>query len=147
MTIKEQVEQFKRECKSYKFYCSRLEDVKLALEDNRAKLEGVSSPHFKEVVIENGPTNSDREQRKLELLERKDKLDKEYNHWSGRITHIHEVFSWMPERDSCMAEDLLLKGYSKYKIAEKYGYSWTYIHQKIDDIIAKSLKKGKTSNQ
>ena len=145
ITIKEQVEQFKRECKSYKFYCNRLEDVKLALEDNRVKLEGVSSPHFKEVIIENGPTNSDREQRKLELLERKDKLDKGYNRWSERISHIHEVFSWMSERDGCMAEDLLLNNFSKYKMSKKYNYKENYIYQKVETIIARALKM-KTSD-
>ena len=141
ITIKEQVEQFKRECKSYKFYCNRLEDVKLALEDNRVKLEGVSSPHFKEVIIENGPTNSDREQRKLELLERKDKLDKEYSRWLERIAYINGVFNNMSEKDRSIAEDLLLKQLHISKVAVKHDYACYYVYQKVDTIIARALNK------
>ena len=76
ITLKDEIEQFKRDLRSYTYHQKKVLEIEDKLEDLAVKMQGISSPAFKEVVCENSDPYKDR---RVELMCEEGELVKERN--------------------------------------------------------------------
>ena len=137
LTEKDKIEHFKRECLSMRYYQGKLQETNEKLEEISVRLSGVSSPAFKEVVLENA-RNSNRETRILQLMMEEDELRKERDYWKEHIRFVEESLSRIEEPlDRQLIYDLFINRKKKHKeVARKYYLNRQNMYKKVDKIIS-----------
>ena len=95
VTSKEMSEQFRRDLKSLNYYKAKLDDVNCELEGLNVKLQGVSSPGIKDVIIENKDPYKNRI---LELIYQEEEKRKERDLLKYNIQQIEAKLNSLPKK-------------------------------------------------
>lgn len=142
LTEKDKIEHFKRECLSMRYYRGMLQETNDKLEEIAVRLAGVSSPAFKEVVLENA-RNSNRETRILQLMMEEDELCHEQEYWEAQIAYVESLLNDIKNSsDRQLIVDLYVdKRISFRELANEKNYSLSSMHRKIKAIIKRAINK------
>ena len=143
LTEKDKIEHFKRECKSMKYYRGMLQETKDKLEEISTRLEGVSSPAFKEVVLENVGKGCNYDSKILALMLEEDTLCKELELWEAQIRYVEELLRKIKNpTDKQLIIELLVDRTMTYRDAAKiYNYSLSSMHRRVNLIIKRVIYK------
>ena len=142
LTEKDKIEHFKRECLSMRYYRGKLQETNEKLEEISVRLSGVSSPAFKEVVLENA-RNSNRETRILQLMMEEDELCHEQEYWEAQIAYVEKLLSKIKnQNDRQLIIDLYVDKKITFRdLANKYNYSLPSTHRRIKAIIKRAIRE------
>ena len=111
------------------------------IEELRSEMTGISSPAFKEVLIENaGDPYKDK---KLAMIVEISRKEEEKKSFEIRVKWIDAVFDGMEEKKRNIAFSILVLGANAENVAFNEGYSKQNIYKIIDSAIKKSILKMK----
>ncbi len=141
LTIRDRVEQFKRELKSYDFYKKMVQECNEKLEELATQMDGVSSPIVKDVIYENAGDPYRKDSRILELMIEEEKMIDERQMYIDRIMSIDEKLLKIPNKaEKKMVENVLIKRLNHEKVAADNGYaSRSGMYKRIDKVIEQIL--------
>lgn len=138
LTEKDKIEQFKRDLRSYTYHQKKAMEIDEKLEELSVKMQGVSSPSTKEIILENACNPYG--ERKLELLMEEGELVKERNKHLAEIQRIDEALRLMEKEE----RDILIQVYIekvRYEIvANKKNLSRAKLFRDINQSISNLLK-------
>lgn len=119
ITSKENCEQFRRDLKSLNWYKSKLEEINDQLLELAVKMQGVSSPVAKDVVIEN---KNPYQNNLVELIMQEELLVIRRDNLTYTIKQIETKLNELPEdiREICI--ELYIKGRNAENVAAESGY-------------------------
>ena len=119
ITSKENCEQFRRDLKSLNWYKSKLEEINDQLLELAVKMQGVSSPAAKDVVIEN---KNPYQNNLVELIMQEELLVIRRDNLTYTIKQIETKLNELPEdiREICI--ELYIKGRNAENVAAESGY-------------------------
>lgn len=137
ITSKDSVEQFKREMKSLNYYKLKIAEAELELESLATIMHGVSSPSFKDVIIENN--RNPYHNNFIELMEEEDKLIKEKSMYKRLADIIESKMNKMDKLLLDMCNELYIKRRNHDNVALDHGYNsrqgmYKAINKEIDKI-------------
>ncbi len=141
ITVKDKVEQFKRDCKSYKVLIKNLVECDERLIEIANKLQGVSSVSPKGVIYEN--CGDPYKERKNEWLVLEDEVLKDKNAYEVIIKKVDKVLMMIdnPVDRNLIKDRLIDKMYYK-KIVDKYSYyDISAIDKHIDSVLIGIFKE------
>lgn len=121
------------EIKSYNYLIKCIEDCNLNLERISTEIQGVSSPAFKDVILEN--KSNPYHDRKLELMEEETKYINERNDYIKRVKYVDKYLLKLNSNDYNMIFDLWIKRNRVDDVADKYHYSIKGMYKKITSSI------------
>lgn len=107
ITLKDEMEQFKRDLRSYTYHQKKALEIEEKLEDLAVKMQGLSSPAFKEVIYEN--TSNPYKDRKLELMCEEGELVKERNFHLLEIKRLDDALRLIDEEKRKILVDIYIK--------------------------------------
>lgn len=141
LTEKDKIEHFKRECKSMRYYRGMLRETEDKLEEIAVKLAGVSSPAFKEVVLENAGSGCNRESKILALIVEEENLCKEREYWKEQIRNVVRMLNRIEDpTDRMLIQDLFVDRKITFREAAKmYNYSRSNLHRKVNEAIKNAI--------
>ncbi len=99
LTIRDRVEQFKRELKSYDFYKKMVQECNEKLEELATQMDGVSSPIVKDVICENAGDPYRKDSRILELMIEEERVIDERQMYINRILDVDKKLMLISESD------------------------------------------------
>lgn len=139
ITIKDKVEQFKRDCKSYNYFVKMIIDCNERLEVLKHKSLGVSSIAPKEVIYEN--CGNPYIERKNSLNTSIDEVLLERKSYELSNNNVDKVLLMIDPVDRNMIKDRLINKRYYRHIADKYGYNdISAIDKHIDSVLLKVFK-------
>lgn len=131
----EKVNQFIRDLRSCDYYCRMIMEYNLKLEEVAYRLQGVSSPHVKEVIYENaGDPYSN--VAKLELMEIETNLTRERQVYIDRIRHCEKIEAIDSFDDKNIVIDLYVVKMQYDQVSRKYNYSRSTMFDKAKKAIS-----------
>lgn len=136
ITEKDKIEQFKRDLRSYNYYLGMIEECNVQLMAIAVKLQGVSSPSIKDVVLENaGNPYSDN---RIGLMMEEGKIIDERNKWLSEVKRLDEMIAKIDLKYKKLILDLYVekKNHDKVAIENYIGRANMY---KVVDKEIKSL--------
>ena len=138
MQIKEQLVYFNIEARSY-IYLQRLKvQLEEEIEELRGKIVSVSSPPVKDVVLENAADPY--MDKKLRLIDERDRKQKELESTILRITWVDEVLDRMKDgQKRSLIISVLILGADAEKAAYSSGYSRSSFYRMMNGEICRSL--------
>lgn len=141
MKLKEKCVYFKREARNYIYMQKMIPILEEEIEALRSEMTGISSPVFKEVLIENaGDPYKDK---KLAMIVEISRKEEEKKSFEIRVKWIDAVFDGMEEKKRNIAFSILVLGANAENVAFNEGYSKQNIYKIIDSAIKKSILKMK----
>jgi len=135
----ERVNQFIRDLRSCDYYCRMIMDYNLKLEEVSYRLQGVSSPHAKDVIYENASdpySNAD----KLELMEEETKLTKERQTYIDRIEECNVIEAIEDEAMRYLIIDLYVIKMRYADLEKKYNYGRSGIFKRAHKVLGELFK-------
>lgn len=111
------------------------------IEELRSEMTGISSPAFKEVLIENA--SDPYKDKKLAMIVEISRKEEEKKSFEIRVKWIDAVFDGMEEKKRNIAFSILVLGANAENVAFNEGYSKQNIYKIIDSAIKKSILKMK----
>lgn len=136
ITSKENCEQFRRDLKSLNWYKSKLDEINDQLLELDVKMQRVSSPAVKDVVIENkNPYQSNI----LELMLQEEILIKQRDNLKYTVDQIEKKLNALPKRIRRICIELYINGRNAENVATEAGYvhkisMYRSINKEIDKI-------------
>ena len=106
ITLKDEIEQFKRDLRSYTYHQKKVLEIEDKLEDLAVKMQGISSPAFKEVLCENSDPYKDR---RVELMCEEGELVKERNFHLLEIKRLDDTLRLIDEEKRKILIDIYIK--------------------------------------
>lgn len=141
MKLKEKCVYFKREARNYIYMQKMIPILEEEIEALRSEMTGITSPSFKEVLIENaGDPYKDK---KLAMIVEISRKEEEKKSFEIRVKWIDAVFDGMEEKKRNIAFSILVLGANAENVAFNEGYSKQNIYKIIDSAIKKSILKMK----
>ena len=141
MKLKEKCVYFKREARNYIYMQKMIPILEEEIEELRSEMTGISSPDFKEVLIENaGDPYKDK---KLAMIVEISRKEEEKKSFEIRVKWIDAIFDGMEEKKRNIAFSILVLGANAENVAFNEGYSKQNIYKLIDSAIKKSILKTK----
>lgn len=137
ITNKERVEQFKRDCRSYRYYQKCINECNQHIEMLDVKLTGLSSPNGNQgPKCENATRPST-----LEIIMEQDKWIQKRNDFVKKIDEIDRMIKKIVDpTDKMMVIDLLIYPKSKEYLLNTYYYSnLSHIHRHVNGVLKKII--------
>ena len=135
MDLKDEVEQFKRECRSIKYLKRKQRELEEKIEELDHALNGVKSPSLSE------PRGTSSNSSKLILLAKKDELNHELSLILERLNNVYYVLEHIEdELEKQLVIDLWIEKQDYRKVARRYGYEDTAVYKKAKSIIKKAIR-------
>lgn len=137
VTIKDKVEQFKRDCKSNDYYTKMVLDCNERLEEIAIKLQGISSPAVKDVICENA--NDPYKDNKLYWIYQEEKVLKEREDYISRINNVNRMLMKILDPvDRQMVMDLFIEKKYYKNMVDKYHFNdKSSMYRHINKVIRK----------
>lgn len=132
---KDYIDQFKRDLRSYDFNLKKIAMLNLELEAIAVKMQGVSSPAVKDVIIENKSFQTNI----LELMYEEEKLISERNHIIRGIEIIDDKLNKLNHSDRELLRVLYIDRRKYHKVAKERNYSQSTLFEQVDKIIKSIL--------
>lgn len=137
LTEKDKIEQFKRDLRSYTYHQKKAMEIDEKLEELTVKMQGVSSPTTKEIILENA--SNPYCERKLELLMEEGELVNERSKHLAEIQRIDDALKLVDENQRKILVDIYVKR-RKIDHVARYAYcSVRKIKYDVNDMIKKIL--------
>lgn len=133
LTEKDKIEQFKRDLRSYTYHQKKAMEIDEKLEELAVKMQGVSSPAFKNTILENA--GNPYGERKLELLMEEGELIKERNKHLAEIQRIDEALKLIDENSRRILIDIYMSRCRLDDIANRIPVSRSKLKRDINQII------------
>lgn len=134
LTKKDKIEYFKRECKNMHYYKEMVLKCNERLEELAISLQGVSSPHVKDIVYEN--VSDPYQNNKLYLMMDEERVIKERQDYIAKINYVNgKLLEIHSQQDQNMIKDLYIIGMRHENTAEKYGYTRDGMYKRIDKVL------------
>lgn len=105
LTEKDRIEQFKRDLRSYTYHQKMVAEIDYKIEELKVKLQGVSSPDMKPVVLENA--GDPYRENKIALMMEEGELMNERNKHLLEMQKIDEALRLLPAEE----QDVLIQVY------------------------------------
>ena len=121
LTEKDKIEQFKRDLRSYTYHQKKAMEIDEKLEELSVKMQGVSSPPTKDIILENA--SNPYGERKLELLMEEGELVKERNKHLGEIQRMDEALRLINDEGRSILKYVFVNHNSYYDSAETFSRS------------------------
>lgn len=138
MDLKDEVEQFKRECKSIKYLRRKQKELEEEIQELDHALAGVKSPSL-DTPPSTGYASNDY---KLCIIEKQKELNRELSLILERIGNVYNTLEQIEdESEKALIIDLWVEKRDYRKVARKYGYGVPYVFEKAERILKKILKK------
>ena len=138
MNIIDEVEQFKRDLRSYDYRRKKIEQIEAELRYIAIKMQGVSSPNFSRI-----PGTPKVSQAKSEswysLMDKEDKLVKRKADLEREIRFVDEVLDRMDEGDADIIRRLYIERETAEEIADTVYYSKRTIYNRVRSAIKSAL--------
>ena len=122
MDTSEKVNQFIRDLRSCDYHCRVIIDCNLKLEAVAYRLQGVSSPHAKDVIYEN-TADPYSNANKWELMEEEEILIRMKQRSYDRIMECEKIETIGDEKMKNLIIDLYVAKMKYDQVAKKYNYS------------------------
>lgn len=138
ITLKDEVEQFKRDLKSYSYHQKKIKEIDDELLELRTRLEGVSSPAPKDVVLENArnPYASN----KLDLIMQEEILLKERSKHQDEVMRVDALMKRIIfQEDTDILIELYVRRFSLDVVARNHYTSRSSLNRRANRIIRKML--------
>lgn len=135
LTEKDYIAQFKRDLRSYDFNLKKIAALNLELEAVAVKMQGVSSPKVKDVIIENKTFQSNI----LELMYEEERLIQERNHIIRQIEIIDEKMNRLNSRERELLRVLYIEGKKYHRVAKELNYAKSSIYEQVEKILKSIL--------
>lgn len=135
----EKVNQFIRDLRSCDHYCRMIMDYNLKLEEVVYRLQGVSSPHAKDVIYEN-TADPYSNANKWELMEEETKLTRERQAYIDRIMECEKIEVIEDEKMKNLIIDLYVIKMRYADLEDKYNYGRSGIFKKAHKILGELFK-------
>ncbi|HAH93684.1 MAG TPA: hypothetical protein DCM01_07555 [Dielma fastidiosa] len=139
LTEKDKIEQFKRDLRSYTYHQKKAMEIDEKLEELAVKMQGVSSPSTKEIILENA--GNPYGERKLELLMEEGELVKERNKHLTEIQRIDEVLKLLPIEYREMLIEIYVNRCHMDDIANRIPVSRSKLKRDINQMIRNIIIK------
>ena len=136
LTDKDKIEQFKRDLRSYTYHQKMVEELQYKLIELNVKIQGVSSPTMKPVVLENA--GDPYKNKRSDYWEEEEKLVLERNKHQSEINKINSILNEANEID----KRILIDVYIRRKRIDSLDYVYWSVDQKkrhINNVIKKFL--------
>lgn len=139
ITIKDRVEQFKRDCKSYNYYVKMMVDCDERLEEIAHKLKGVSSVSPKGVIYEN--CGNPYKENKIIYLVEEEEILVERKSYEISNNNVDKILLMVDPLDRNMIKDRLIEKKNYKHLENKYSYNdISAIDKHIDSVLIKTFK-------
>lgn len=138
LTEKDKIEQFKRDLRSYTYHQKKAMEIDEKLEELAVKMQGVSSPATKEIILENA--GNPYGERKLELLMEEGELVKERNKHLGEMQRIDEALRLIDAEGRNILIYVFVNHNSYYDSAETFSRSISKLRRDMNNYLKIILK-------
>ena len=137
MDLKDEVEQFKRECKSIKYLRRKQKELEEEIQELDHALAGVKSPSL-DTPPSTGYASNDY---KLCIIEKQKELNRELSLILERIGNVYNTLEQIEdESEKALIIDLWVEKRDYRKVARKYGYEDKSVFKKAKMIVKRYLK-------
>ena len=138
LTEKDKIEQFKRDLRSYTYHQKKAMEIDEKLEELAVKMQGVSSPSTKEIILENA--GNPYGEKKLELLMEEGELVKERNKHLSEIQRIDEALRLIDVEGRYILIYVFVNHNSYYESAETFSRSISKLRRDMNTYLKIILK-------
>lgn len=139
LTEKDKIEQFKRDLRSYTYHQKKAMEIDEKLEELSVKMQGISSPSTKEIILENA--GNPYGERKLELLMEEGELVKERNKHLAEIQRMDEALKLMKKEERDILVQVYIEKIRYDNVAQNSNRSRTALFRDINQSILKIMNK------
>ena len=139
LTEKDKIEQFKRDLRSYTYHQKKAMEIDEKLEELSVKMQGISSPSTKEIILENA--GNPYGERKLELLMEEGELVKERNKHLAEIQRMDEALKLMKKEERDILVQVYIEKIRYDNVAQNSNRSRTALFRDINKSILKIMNK------
>ncbi len=138
LTEKDKIEQFKRDLRSYTYHQKKAMEIDEKLEELSVKMQGISSPSTKEIILENA--GNPYGERKLELLMEEGELVKERNKHLAEIQRMDEALRLIDVEGRNILIYVFVNHNSYYDSAETFSRSISKLRRDMNTYLKIILK-------
>lgn len=140
ITVKDKIEQFKRDCRSMEYWTKMYIDCNERLEDIAVKLMGISAVRTDGVILENA--GDPYKNGKIYWFYEEEKVVEERNQYANNMARVNSMISKIPNpNDQQMIRDLYIEKKNHEVVAEKYHYNdRSAMHKHVNKVLSKILK-------
>ena len=137
ISVKDKVEQFKRELRSYRYYEKSIDEIDGKLEELRTQRIGVSSPKPKEVIAGKASVQycAPKDSMMLEIMEKEQHLMASRNYYISRIQMINDALSKLDTSDADILRELYIKRVPFDVVADEHHYSAAHFKRYANKLI------------
>lgn len=125
------VEQFKRDMMSYNFHKTKMEEIKLSVQEIEYRMSGAGCIPIDRIA----PTVSPSQRSNIELIERKDVLISQYNSHRICCDYVDQHLKLADVLDKDMLTDKYINRETNSSLEQKYGYTIRAINKRCNKII------------
>lgn len=140
ITEKDEIEQLKRELKSYNYYVESVREINMKLIEINTKLIGLSSPTPSEVIAGKVSVKYYHDN-KMELMDEEAKLITERSYYEGRIAKINSMLDEMNRDSQKLIKGLFMEHISYATMCEELRTSESSLKRRVNSIIKETIKK------
>lgn len=139
VTIKDEIEQFKRDCRSMEYWTKKYIECNEKLEEIAVHLRGVSSPRTDDVKVENA--GDPYKNGKIYWFHEEDQVMKERDEYIRNMAKVNSTLMKITNHvDQQMIRDLYVEKKNHESVAERYHYAnrrAMYYH--VNSVLSKIL--------
>lgn len=140
MNIIDEVEQFKRELRSYAYWKKKVAQIEEDLEAVAVRMRGLSSPQFDRIPGEPKVSGA-KSDHWYALMEKEEDLQRRKDDLLREIRFVERVLNNMDEHDAAIIRRVYIERQSYQEVAQAVGYSESGIYYRI----RKAIKSAVTS--
>jgi hypothetical protein len=134
--IKQEIEDFKHDLKSYNELKKGIEIFKEKLKDTQYQLERVGGG-----VVKVSKDQPKEKKINYDLYEKKTKYEYMIDYYNLRIKEVHDFIEWLEEPYKSVVKDLYIHCFKYDKVAMRNNFSGTVVYKIIDKEIKKYIEK------
>lgn len=130
MNIIDEVEQFKRELRSYAYWKKKVAQIEEDLEAVAVRMRGLSSPQFDRIPGEPKVSGA-KSDHWYALMEKEEDLQRRKDDLLREIRFVDKVLNSLDEHDAAILRKVYIERQSYQQVAEETGYSEDGIYYRI----------------
>lgn len=139
VTVKDEIEQFKRDCRSMEYWTKKYIECNERLEEIAIHLKGVSSPRTDGIKIENA--GDPYKNGKIYWFYEEEQVIKERNEYLRNMTRVNSTLMKITNHiDQQIVRDLYIEKKNHELVAEKYHYaSRMALYKRVNNVLKKFI--------
>lgn len=139
VTKKDEIEQFKRDCRSMEYWTKKYIECNERLEEITVKLRGVSSPRTDGIIVENA--GDPYKNGKLYWFHEEEKVIEERTNYANLMAKVNCTIAKIPNYiDQQMIRDLYIDKKNHDSVVERYHYANRMsVYKHVNRVLSKIL--------